>query len=150
MGEKTIVSQAKEMYAAFERKTRTSGESFYVLKDGSPEWMTDLIYEVHSGALPEDELYEMIRDSVQAISELDNDADEDEAINEAIDEMEPDFENAKLARWLIGNFEYADQALEEFGKPESIFALLQYAQMVHIREVGYNVVSALKDTLDEE
>jgi hypothetical protein len=38
----TIQELAKQMFAAFEKRTRNEGAEFWCLKDDSPEWMDDV------------------------------------------------------------------------------------------------------------
>ncbi len=142
---KSVYTLATELSNAFTRTTRTNGDVIYILKDESPEWMTDTIRGLHSGSLPDDTVYEMIRDCALAIAE----SDEDNEPIEAIYEMEPEHRTYQLIEWLKGNTQYADQAMEESGPYTSISDLLMAAQKIQIDEIGASLISALESIVDD-
>ena len=56
----SIQKLAEQLSAAFETKKRNDGQEFVSLKDGSPEWMTDVIRATHGDKLPDDTVYAFI------------------------------------------------------------------------------------------
>lgn len=149
----TIQKLAQEIVNQFTSSTRDNGETFYHLIDGSPEWMTDVIHEAHGNTLPDDTVYEFVRDAVYALAEADEDADTEE-LREAIYELEPEYRNYHLLQWAARWSEYIDQAISEFGaqtieSSSDFFTLLQSAQKCQIDEIGNAVINALESLADE-
>lgn len=56
----TVQQLAAEAYGCFETAERQDGETFWRLKDGSPEWVTDLVLNAHGDFLPDDWRYACI------------------------------------------------------------------------------------------
>jgi hypothetical protein len=104
-----LATVAAEMSAAFESRTRTNGESFRCLKDGSPEWMKDVAHEGHGDMLPDDWRYRMVEAAVDAISESDGNEDDS---GEAADAFIPIYTVDRL-NWLASHtsrLSYCDEA----------------------------------------
>lgn len=149
----TIQQLAAQMRDQFTSNTRDNGETFYHLLDGHPEWMTDVVREAHGNTLPDDTVYEFIRDAVYALAEADDDADTEE-LREAIYELEPEYRNYHLLQWAARWSEYIDQAISNFGaqtigSSSDLFTLLQSAQKCQIEEIGNAVINALESLADE-
>src|SRR5690606_19006215 len=79
----TFVQLANTYSEYFVTSKRDSGEEYIHLKDGAPEALTDLVREAHDARgclmMPDDYRYEMVREAIDTIAELDADADEDAA-----------------------------------------------------------------------
>lgn len=150
---KNVINLASEMVEALERAKRTDGTDYLKLKDGSPQWMTDVIHAGHfdGDRLPDDDIYERVQDCVSAISEMDDDSEEDD-ISERLQELEADCYTKDLTDWLGSNnynVYYLTQALEEYEIKDG-FKALSTAQYLYIQEIAGNVLSALKDEAEEE
>lgn len=149
----TIKALAGELYRAFEAKTRDNGDTFYCLKDGSPEWMTDAIRAAHDDAnmLPDDWRYAAIREAANSIEDADETDDFEDASREFADSV--DSYNADLLAWCASNLSrmaYCDEAMEEFGKPDDLATLLSWGQMTERREVFDQLVAALDGIAGDE
>src|SRR6266516_1712460 len=115
----TLESLAREAAGWFETAERPDGESFTRTKDGTPEWVTDLVREAHGDDfLPDDWRYATISD---ALNFLADDGDPDDA-GEFADQAVDVYTGARFA-WLASNLNragYVDEAVAEFGyDPES-------------------------------
>ena len=136
-----VSKKAKEALAYFEKANRTNGVEFWKVKDGAPQWVTDLCFASHSeGAmLPDDWRYVFI---VEALV----------ALEEEID-LEPDIYTSELCAWLASNVNrvgYVDDARNEWGGDlKSIFDELQLGQLTEKREV-FDQVTAFLEALIEE
>lgn len=127
-----------------ERKSRDNGVEFVSLKDGSPEWMTNVVRSVHGDKLPDDTVYEFISRCADALA--DSDSPED-----TISELEPDVYTPDLTAWLnrrVDHVEYLSEVLAE-STPGSGFDLLAMAQKKQLDEVGFALISALSDVETE-
>ena len=143
----TLQSLAREMSLAFESPTRTNGERFCKLQDGSPEWMATVCREAHDAAklLPDDWRHAFIEKAVDALARYE-DADE------AFASLEPDIYTGELTAWLHSlnsRVYYLGEALTECGSFRDGFQLLAAAQMIEKEEVFQQVVAALQDVLAE-
>lgn len=144
----TIKALAGELYRAFQTKTRDNGDTFYCLKDGSPEWMTDAIHAAHGDMLPDDWRYSAIHDAASIIEDAD---DMDRAGDEFADDV--DVYNGRLLSWAASHgsrMAYCDDAMEEFGKPESLAQLLMWGQYAERREVFDQLLAALAELADDK
>jgi len=146
----TVQQLAREMAAQFETKKREDGSELVVLKDGAPEWMTDVIHEVHGDKLPDDTIYQFISEAVDALADAPDDAD----LQDAIIEIEADIYTHDLTAWLharVDHVYYLTEVMEEFGDGiKDGFALLQYAQKAHKDEVGGALLAALEARAEDE
>ena len=135
--------------AAFETATRDSGEAFVRLKQGSPDWMSDVIREAHDHAqiLPDDSRYVMIREVARGIEDLTDWDDRHEMIDALVDVT---FHG--LAQWLAADparrMGHCDVACEEMGWPEAVDQILQYGQYREYEEIAGQLIQALTDKAD--
>lgn len=146
----TIRELAGNLYDAFQTKTRDNGEEFVCLKDGSPEWMANVVRAAHGDMLPDDFRYSFIKEAAGAIHDAGDDADLDDAAAEFSDEV--DLYNSDLLRWVgssVTRASYCDDAMEELGQPDGLFKLLQWGQAEERREVFELVVSSLLELAED-
>jgi hypothetical protein len=148
----TIKNLSEQMSKAFEKRTRINGAEFWTLKDGSPEWMTNVCRAAHddSDMAPDDWRYEFIVGALDAITEYEGD---DEDIAEAVNEIEADVYTSRLTGWLhsrVSRIGWMDQAAESFGPFKSIFDHLQMAQNMEKEETFFQVLEALRDLATDE
>jgi len=147
----TVITLAKELQEYLTRSTREDDTTYVHLKDGYPQWMKDVIREAHGDRLPDDDVYERIEDIIDTLSDIDDDASEDE-IQERIDGIEPDVYTSDLTEWLNArndNVYYLTEALEEMEIKDG-FQLLAYAQSIYIREIANTLISELQKLVDEQ
>jgi len=138
----TIQEIAKEAEFYFKQKTRNNGDKFYVLGDGRPEWLRDLVYDAHNDTLPDDFIYKFIWESIVSIMEDGEDA-----------YVEGDIYTSDLTSWLNSNngrVSYLTMALEELEEEKNGFNLLGYAQKLEKDEVFHSVLKSLEDQAELE
>ena len=144
---------AAELSASLERRTRNNGDKFVCLKDGSPEWVTDVIHTAHGDSLPNDTIYSMIEKNADALTNVEE-SDADEAWD-AIAEIEAPIYNAELTGWLaesLDHIDYVDQAIEEYGDMGSggIVSLLAMGWKKQQEEVGGLLLEALEAEAEKQ
>lgn len=141
-----IKNLAEQLSNAFETRARTTGEEFVCLKDGSPDWMRDVIRSAHGDAMPNDTIYEFCRRAAEAIAESEEDP------SDAIAEIEADVYTSRLTSWLNASPSHVDYLTQAMVQTEyrDGFALLSYAQYLHIQEVGGYLLAALEEIETEE
>lgn len=92
--------------------TKRGGETLIVtIRDGAPEWVTDLCREAHGDMFPDDWRFEFIQDALRAIEE-DNENFPD------VDSLYP--YTADRTAWLASRCDragYCDEAAAGFGTP---------------------------------
>jgi hypothetical protein len=143
----SIQKLAEQLSAAFETKKRNDGQEFVSLKDGSPEWMTQVIRSAHGDKLPDDTTYAFIEKAADALAEMDESAEP----SDVIAELEPDSYTADLTAWLNtrpDHVYFLTEVLEEGTGITDGFQLLAAAQQKQIHEVGYALVSALEEAAE--
>jgi hypothetical protein len=143
----SIQKLAEQLSAAFETKKRNDDNEFVSLKDGSPEWMTDVVRAAHGDKLPDDTVYAFIEKAADALAN----ASEDAEPSDVILEIEPDPYTAGLTAWLharVDHVYYLTEVLEEGTGITDGFQLLAAAQQKQIHEVGYALVSALEEAAE--
>jgi hypothetical protein len=145
---KTIKELAGELSDALEWRVRGEDQNYVALKDGSPEWMTEVIRAAHGDKMPDDTTYEFCKKCAEAIAE----AEEGEE-REAIMEIEADIYTHDLTGWLHARADhvyYLTEAIEQFGRDIGDgFKLLMYAQHLHIQEVGNELIAALTEQAEK-
>lgn len=150
----TVQSLAGEAFGWFETALRSDGETrFSRLKDGAPEWVSDLVFEGHGHGelMPDDWRYETICDACEAISECDDDPDDLAA--EFADNAVDTYNGERLA-WLashLSRVSYCDDAAEEFGGGDGetdMMTRIAWGQYAEASEVFGLVVQALRARLE--
>lgn len=139
-----IADWARLARSHLETRTRPDGSTFVTTRDGSPEWMGELVREAHGSMLPDDVRYTMIRDALDWLEE-DNDPDEYDP--------EPDIYARDLCAWLashVDRYAYCDEAMEEHGaQSSSILDMIRIGQAWEMREVMASVVASLAEVGDD-
>ncbi len=156
MTETTVQSLAEEMGRAFERKKRNDDSEYVSLKDGSPEWMTNVCHEAHkdgslsaagfNAMMPDDWRYDFIEDACDALSEAENADEADEHLHEYITYYDHN-------RWLASRNDrsgYCDEAREELGEAGDMDAQISQGLHYEQREVLGLVRAALEELVDAE
>ena len=130
---------------AFERKTRTDGSEYVVLKEGSPDWMLDAIRSAHMGSMPCDTVYAMCQRVVDHLAWRDYGDDDD--MYDALYELEADPYTHDLKQWLL-NASDADAYVEEVmgeGKQAYLWELLAEGQQRHLYAIGEHLIQAITE-----
>lgn len=146
----TIQGLASVAYDSFESFKRDgSDETFYKLKDGSPEWVQDLVREAHGDFFPDDWRYEAIMDACGWIH--DNDGDDDSA---GFADGYVDVYNAARVAWLASSLHrgaYCDEASDEglVAEDAGIYDRIGLGQYMEASEV-YGLVYRALETRAEE
>jgi hypothetical protein len=142
---------ATELNAAFTVKERESGETFICLRDGSPEWMSDILRNAHFGSLPNDFSYSMIAEVAGSILEaIEDDEDAMEDIrHERIDSLVSVY-NSDRAAWLASHLmrgEYVNDAIREYGVGNltNIYDLIALGMYAEYRDIWEAVEKGLRD-----
>lgn len=138
---KTVIKRASQIYQALETR---EGRDGYFLKDGSPEWMRDVILNSVDGFDTSFEnLYRMANRISGAISE----AGEDEDLEDVVYSIEPDIYTRELVNWLssdLNHVYYLTQVLEEHDGIKDGFSLLALAQGRQISDIGERFLENLR------
>jgi len=145
----TIQEKAKHLFQAMELRKRPDGTEYYWLKDGSPEWMREVIGQVRNGRL-DDTIIEVINEAAAVLADSDPDADPDE-LRDVIAEIEPDVYTSDLTSWLNEtpyNVYYLTDALKE-GIRDG-FDLLSRAQYLFKQEVANALFEALEQEVNND
>jgi hypothetical protein len=144
----SIKKLAETALNCFEVRTRDNGNTYYCRKDGSPEWIQDMIHDAHGDMLPDDYRYGFVYDALNIIVEADCAGDRLEGLDNSVDIYTSD-----LTSWLnsrTDRYSYVDQAIEEFGPFDSVISSISAGQLKEREEVFYSVLEFLKDLSDEE
>lgn len=138
------------MLKQFERRMRDNGETFHALKDGAPDWMTDVCRDAHGRNMPDDFVFEVI---VEGLGLL---VDHDGNSSDAVDAIEADIYNRDLLTWLSSSLhraEYVNESVNDgfvsVRENFDLFNVLQAGQLNEKREIFGALVDALNDKLDD-
>lgn len=143
----SIQETAKEASSYFTGLKRNDNEEIRILKDGAPEWVTDLIHKAHGDMLPDDYRFAIIEEALDAIAESE---DLDETESEYVDNV--DIYTKELTTWLgsrTDRYGWVDAGIEEYGKGDSITNDLENGQRMERREVFALVRRALESVSEE-
>ena len=148
----TIRELAEQLSEALVTDTRNDGTKFIKRKDGSPQWMQDVIFKAHQDKLPDDHTYEAIDRILSHILDCTDKTATRDDMQEALYEIEADVYTSDLTEWLhsdCSNVYYLDEVMKE-GSPEDGFQLLAMAQHRWLEEIGNVLVDALDQLATEE
>jgi len=124
--------------------THQRGETTIVVRaDDAPEWVADIIHDVHGNMFPDDWTYATIKECAEYIAENGDDGEQPEA----------DIYTHALLQWLA-NYPNAtdacDEAAEEYGRAEGIVETIRLGQYCAIRNIHYALLAALQDRADAQ
>ena len=145
--ESTLHKLATELSQAFEHKTRSNGDDYVCLKNGSPQWMQDAIHEAHENLLPNDAIYSLCERVADCFADADEESGEEE-LREALDEIEiPPYTKDRMV-WFAQNWEYCDRAIADglwnSDNPKTdVTELVACGMMLHLREIGETILATL-------
>ena len=157
VGTASVQTLASEAAACFETATRgdtgRDEDRYTRVRDGAPEWVTELVYAAHGDFFPDDWRYDAIRSALSAIH--DDDLSEDDA-GEWADTNVDAYTGARLA-WLASNLNrafYCDDAVEELGSPETgiidRIGLGQYAESEEVFQLVYRALEERAEATEAE
>lgn len=144
------MKRIEQLQQAFEKRSRDNGETFVALRDGSPQWMKDLMHEAHDDMLPDDTRYAMIDECVDALTEYD---DWEDCTHEIADGL-VDVYNSDLTKWLASHnlrAYYIDEAQREglISEDADEFQRIGVGQYCEYLEILHVLVAEFQDD-DEE
>jgi hypothetical protein len=147
----TIKEVAQEMLNHMKTGKRdSSGESYVYLEISAPEWMRDIAYKAHGNRVPDDYIWQYIQDALEIITEVDDDASEEE-VRDQFYEIEADIYTSSLTEWLgsnVSNVYYLTEVLEEMEIKDG-FQLLAVAQQKQRQEVAEAVLQGICERINE-
>lgn len=155
---RTISEIAGFAYDQFERKSRENGDDFYSVKDGAPDWITDLVHDAHGSMLPDDWKYDAIHSVLGSIHDAGAEtADDLQDTDHEIADGLVDTYNADRVRWLASHLDrgaYCDEAAKEFGTDYDgdtvgIYDLIGAGQYMEAREIVGEVINSLREYMEE-
>ena len=144
----SIQKLAKEALDCFEVRTRDNGTTYYSRKDGSPEWVQDLVFDAHSDMMPDDYRYVFIHDALGIIMDCEDEDCYPEDLDNSVDIYTSD-----LTSWLGSRndrYSYVDRAIEEYGPFDSVISSISDGQSKEREEVFYLVLEFLKEMVEED
>lgn len=143
----TFQTLASAFYKAFEHKTRESGESFYALRDGSPEWMNDAICSAHDGRFPDDWTYDACHTIACSLKEY-SDADAATKVSYELADECVDADHMARYKWLAmhpDNAAFCDEAEQELvGGMGGIADRIGYGQYLAAKRIVGALIYAIE------
>lgn len=142
---------AKQFSEAFTTDTRNDGATFYKLREGSPQWMTDAIHAAHGDILPMDWIYEHCNHIANMMTEYE--AEQwDDSVLEWCDGL-VDVYNADRARWLALHLDFAgfvDEAVEEYGhSDQGVMGDIGMGQHKLLEQIAYALLEAVREQAED-
>ena len=126
-------------------KSRMPDEYFYILKDDAPEWLTQLVKEVHGEMFPDDYKYKFVVDALEALADADDIDTAEEIMREGIE-----IYTYKLMHWVQSHTDRLSMA-NEHGKEfeaDTIEAFLTGGQFNERWDVFSLVLSTLETLVE--
>lgn len=152
----TMQTLAGEAYGWMETATRgDSGrdeDRYTRIRDGAPQWVTDLVYAAHGGDfLPDDWRYQSIASALEFMSDVD---DLEDSASEWSDANVDVYTGARLL-WLASNLQrpsYCDEGVAELGGGSEldIVERVGLGQYMESSEVYALVLRALEERLEDQ
>jgi hypothetical protein len=148
----SIQEKAAEAASYFESAKKADDSSFIRTKDGTPEWVKELVMKAHGtdpdgspSFLPDDYRYQWTLEALEFIAESD---DPDDGAHDFADQSVSVYTADRIA-WLGSNLQrpgYCDEAAEEFGAVEGsgIVDRIGWGQYMEASEVYGLVLNALQ------
>jgi len=138
----------QKLAAAFTTGTRVyNGETYYYLREGSPEWMIDAVCEARNGAMPHDWIWRACAHAADTLADLDGDDDASDAAHEWADGY-TDVAYHALARWLAdvpGAWDACAEARAEFGPTDSLAEDLMSGQCTLLERIFLTLAEACEE-----
>ena len=130
----------------FKQKKRDNGETFYCLDGRAPQALKDLVQSAHDRMFPDDFRYSFIHDALIMFSEQ-------EDVEDAISNIEPDCYTSDLLRWVSSHHNrigYVDEQASELGHSEQgLVGDMMQGQVYERAEIANSVLSSLRDIVED-
>jgi hypothetical protein len=110
--------RALDLARAFELKIRDDGSTFYIFREGSPEWMTEAVRAAHDEEFPNDWRFTICNFLAQNLAEYETAEDAYDHVSELAEAQDAIY-TSDLLTWYAerpGRLDYAEQAEEELGR----------------------------------
>lgn len=136
-----VAEKAKEMLQWLEKREKKAYQ-----KQGSPQWVTDVIRECHEKLMPNDGVYYIVYQALLVLSESNS-------LDEALDNVEPDVYINDLLWWMDNDpyaISYIDEARKEFGVGESVVDDISNGQYLRIKRMVMMLADKLSEIEEEE
>lgn len=148
----SVKQQAQQAFDSFELAFRTEDDSseYVRVREGSPQWVVDMVREAHGDMFPDDFKYRCVWGAVECIAEAD---DPEDAAHEWAEAF-IDVYTSNLLTWAASHLArvgYCDSAMEERDNiwPDGGFAeVLAMGQYDEAREV-YDACLRFMEQRDE-
>lgn len=137
----TIEGMAEE-FASFLTTQQRGDKTIAVRTDDAPEWVGDIIHDIHGNMFPDDWTYATISECADYIAANGDDGEQPET----------DFRTGALLEWLRdypNAVDACDEAAEEYGASKGIIETIQMGQHCAVREIHYALLRALQERVDE-
>lgn len=140
----TMHDVARRAVSSFETARRRDDSQYSRLKDDSPQWLHELVFQAHNNGqiLPDDWRYRFTVDALSHIA----DADHGATRTDLRDDIEADVYISDLTNWLGSHtirLGYCDEALTMLGRTGTLSQLLAEGQILERQEVFDIVWSTL-------
>lgn len=140
----TLNAQILEFQKAFGKVTRDDRSTFFILKDDSPEWMTEIIRACHDGCMPCDIIYDGIVTILDSLINYDFDAIElDDIIYEVSDDFINNYNLWTWARDFSDSSQYIEEYREELCYTDTILNTLCQARRLWLQFIANTIISEL-------
>jgi hypothetical protein len=152
----TIQELALDCYTLYLQRVdgrKSEAGDFWTRAEDCPQWVTDMVFECHLGRFPCSWTYRFVAELCGALCEV---TDEQLRTNELHQEMDGqvDIYTHKLMAWAGAGFShYVDEAINEFGKSETLDQDIMAGQYLWVQELTAIILSHLsaeRDRIEEE
>lgn len=137
-----LAGEAAQYFESFQRNEENN--TLWKLKDGTPEWVRDVVRHAHGDMFPDDWKCEFAYQALNALAEREDPDD-------ARDDLEADVYTWDRLQWLSSSLDrsyYVDQAVKEFGVDERNFDVINAIGMGQIAEKE-EVLGLVREALEE-
>jgi hypothetical protein len=154
MSTPTLSTLAQEAYDCFEYREHAEaagGGRHAHVKEGSPDWVTDLVREAHGDMMPDNWRYDAIVNALERISDSDAETERDlEDLDHEYCDAQVDVYTSARHEWLASSLSrsgYCDDAVSEglVGPDTDLTDRIGIGQYMEAREVWGSVVRSLVD-----
>jgi len=130
----------------FTQATRTDGSTYYTLTNDAPDWLREVVYEMHDDEGPNDWRYETAAYLWDQLADRDP-SELDDAIHEVSDGL-VDVYTSGLTAWLHdvpSRVQYLSDYLADYGPNDDAVAILMGGQYLAIAQMASLLVEAIRE-----
>lgn len=157
----TIAQEAYDCFEYREHSEAAGGGRHAHVKEGSPEWVTDLVRTAHGDMMPDNWRYDAVHSALEAIADADAEDESDlqgSDLDHEFCDAQVDVYTSARHEWLSSNLtrsSYCDDAVDEgLASPDTdLTDRIGLGQYMEAREVLTSVVRSLvehRETLELE